>query len=54
MINCTQTVGYVKEDEVLSACPLHAFFFPPVLHMVMHSSLSKYILLDIRCHEQFA
>lgn len=54
MINCTQTVGYVKEDKVLSACPLHAFFFPPVLHMVMHSSLSKYILLDIRCHEQFA
>lgn len=22
MINCTQTVGYVKEDRVLSACPL--------------------------------
>lgn len=22
MINCTQTVGYVKEDGVLSACPL--------------------------------
>lgn len=46
MINCTQTVGYVKEDEVLSACPLHALFFPPVLLMVMHFSLSKYILLN--------
>lgn len=22
MINCTQTVGYVKENGVLSACPL--------------------------------